>query len=184
MGRGRPYYTRPMSPARSDQVNAIELAGRSATLERELGLTQMPRLVEAGALDGTRVRAVLAFGRFEGRPTVDLHVEGSVLLPCQRCLRPCECRIDDTARLVIVAGGDEEVPGGFEAVSADAGQLSLAELIEEQTLLGLPLAPMHEDEVGCGEAAATGAVVEVVSTVEDRQRPFANLRELLDQGER
>jgi hypothetical protein len=30
-----------MSPTRSDQVNAIELAGRSAMLERELGLTQM-----------------------------------------------------------------------------------------------------------------------------------------------
>ena len=33
-------------------------------------------------------------------------------------------------------------------------------------------------------AAATGAAVETVSTAEDKQRPFANLRELLDKGER
>jgi len=184
MGRVRHYYTRPMSPARSDQVNAIELAGRSATLEREPGLTQMPRLVEAGALAGTRLRAVLEFGRFEGRPTVELRVEGIVLLTCQRCLRPCECRIDEAARLMIVADGDEDAPGGFEAVPGDAERLSLAELIEEQALLGMPLVPMHEDEAGCGVAAVTGAVVEVVSTAEETQRPFANLRELLEKGER
>jgi uncharacterized protein len=177
------YYTRPMSAARSDLVNAIELAGRSARLERELGLTQLPRLVEAGALDGTSVHAVLAFGRFEGRPTVDLQVDGKVVLTCQRCLRPCECRIDDTARVVIVADADVEVPGGLESVPGDAERLSLAELIEEQTLLGLPLVPMHEDEAGCGEAAPASADVEVVSAAGKKQRPFANLRELLDKGE-
>lgn len=184
MGRARHYYTRPMSAARPDQVNAIELAGRSATLERELGLTELPRLVEAGALDGTGVRAVLAFGRFEGRPTIELRVAGSVLLTCQRCMRPCECRIDDAARLVVVADGDEQAPGGYEAVAGDAERLALSELIEEQVLLGMPMVPMHEDQAGCGAAAATGAAVEVVSTAEKKQRPFENLRQLLDQGER
>ncbi len=184
MGRARHYYTRPMSAARPDQVNAIELAGRSATLERELGLTQFPRLVEAGALDGTSVRAVLAFGRLEGRPTVELKVEGSVLLTCQRCMQACECRIDDEARLAIVADGDDPVPGGYEAAVGDAERLSLAELVEEQVLLGMPLVPMHEDQAGCGKAAPTSAAIEVVSTAEKKQRPFENLRELLDKGER
>lgn len=173
-----------MSPARSDQVNAIELAGRSARLERELGLTQLPRLVEAGALEGTRVRGVFEFGKFEGRPTVDLKVAGTVMLTCQRCLRPSEFRIEDAARLVIVADADAEAPGGYEAVPGDAERLSLAELIEEQALLGMPLVPMHEDEAGCGETAQAGAAVETVSTAEEKQRPFANLRELLDKGER
>jgi uncharacterized protein len=173
-----------MSPARSDQVNAIELAGRSATLDRELGLTQLPRLVEAGALDGTKIRAVFEFGRFEGRPTVDLKVHGSVMLTCQRCMRPSECVIDDSARLMIVEDGDAAVPGGYEAVAGDPERLSLAELIEEQTLLGMPLVPMHGDEAGCGDAVRTGDVVETVSTADEKQRPFANLRELLGKGER
>jgi uncharacterized protein len=172
-----------MSAARSDQVNAIELAGRSATLERELGLKQFPRLVEAGALDGTSVRAALAFGRFEGRATISLQVKGSVLLTCQRCMRPCECRIDDVARLVVVADGDDPVPDGYEAAVGDAERLSLSELIEEQVLLGMPLVPMHEDQAGCGGAAAASTAVEVVSTAEKKQRPFENLREMLDKGE-
>ena len=184
MGRVPHYYTRPMSPAGSDQVNAVELAGRSARLERTLGLTQMPRLVEAGALDGTRVSAVLVFGRFEGRPTIELRVEGSVVLPCQRCLKPSECRIDDAAQLMLVADDAVHAPGGYEAVPGDAERLSLRDLIEEQTLLGIPLVPMHEDEAGCGDAALTGAVVEPDSTTDERQRPFANLREMLGSGER
>ena len=184
MGRVRHYYTRPMSPAGSDQVNAVELAGRSATLERELGLKQMPRLVEAGALEGTHASAVLAFARFEGRPTIELRVKGSVTLVCQRCLKPCECRIDDAAQLMVVADDAGEVPGGYETVPGDAERLSLVELIEEQMLLGMPLVPMHENEAGCGEAAVTGAVVEADPAADDRRRPFANLREMLGSDER
>lgn len=166
MERVRHYYTRPMSAARLDQVNAIELAGRAATLECELGLEQMPRLVEAGALDGTCVRAALSFGRFEGRPRIDLRVNGSVMLTCQRCMRSCECRIDESALLVIVAGVDADVPGGWEAVQGDAERLSLLDLVTDQALLALPLVPMHEDEAGCGEAAPVGADVELVSAAE------------------
>jgi len=111
-------------------------------------------------------------------------VKGSVLLTCQRCMRPCECCIDDAARLVIVADGDEQLPGGYEAVAGDAERLSLVDLIEEQVLLGMPLVPMHDDQAGCGEAAPTGTGVEVVSTAEKKQRPFENLRELLGKGQR
>jgi uncharacterized protein len=173
-----------MSPARSDQVNAVELAGRAATLEREFGLTQLPRLTEAGALEGTRVHAVLVFGRFEGRPTVDLKVDGVVMLQCQRCLRPSECRVDDAAQLAIVADDTAEVPGGYEVSIGDAERLSLAELIEEQVLLGMPLVPLHEYESECGVIPAPEGIVEVDSAVDEKQRPFANLRELLDKGER
>ena len=77
-----------------------------------------------------------------------------------------------------------EVPDGYEAVAGDAERLALAELIEEQVLLGMPLVPLHEDKAGCGEAAAASAAVEVVSTADKKQRPFENLRELLDKGER
>jgi uncharacterized protein len=173
-----------MSPARSDQVNAVELAGRAATLEREFDLTQLPRLVEAGALAGTRVHAVMVFSKFEGRPMVSVRVDGRVMLPCQRCLAPSECRVDDAAQLVIVADDSADVPGGFETAIGDVEHLSVAELIEEQVLLGMPLVPLHEDESQCGPSAAPQAVVEPGSAAEEKQRPFSNLRELLDQGER
>jgi uncharacterized protein len=173
-----------MSAARSGLVNAVELAARSATLERTLELAQLPRLVEAGALEGTRVSARLTFGKFEERPIVEVSVEGKVLLRCQRCLRPCETPVDDTAQVMVVADDSEEVPGGFEPVIGDAERLSVTELIEEQILLGMPLVPMHENAAGCGESAADEHIVAADAPAEEKQRPFANLRELLDKGER
>jgi uncharacterized protein len=170
-----------MSPAPADLVNAVELAGRAARLERRLSLEQLPRLVEAGALEGTRAHAQLAFGTFEGRTTIEVQVEGEVVLTCQRCLRPCGCAVDESALLVVMARDTDEVPGGYEPLLGDAERLSLSELIEEQVLLGLPLVPMHAQAAQCGAAPAALDAGEAEAAVEEKQRPFANLRALLDQ---
>ena len=170
-----------MSPAPADLVNAIELAGREATLERQLRLSQLPRLVEAGALEGTQVRAQLEFGTFEGRPSIEVRVEGEVFLACQRCLKPCRCAVDESASLVVVARDTDEVPGGYEPLLGDPERLSVAGLIEEQVLLGLPLVPTHGTAAQCGAAAALAAV-EAEAVADEKQRPFANLRKLLDKG--
>ena len=55
-----------MSPAPADLVNALELGARAASIERDLALAQLPRLTDAGAQEGTRVRGELRFGVFEG----------------------------------------------------------------------------------------------------------------------
>ena len=171
-----------MSPAPADLVNAVELAGRAATLERHLQLAQLPRLAEAGALGGTQVRAQLEFGRFDGRTTIVVGVEGEVFLVCQRCLRPCACEVDESASLAVVARDTDEVPGGYEPLLGDAEQLSLAEVIEEQVLLGLPLVPMHDTAADCGAVATALDAAEDEPAVDETQRPFANLRELLEKG--
>jgi len=171
-----------MSPAPADLVNAIELAGRAASLERELRLPQLPRLVDAGALEGTQVHAQLEFGTFEGGSRIELRVAGEVFLACQRCLKPCGCAVDESASLVVVARDTDEVPGGFEPLLGDPERLSVAELIEEQVLLGLPLVPMHASAAECGAAAAALAADEAEAAADEKQRPFANLRELLDKG--
>lgn len=187
MGEGGHYYTRPMSPAPADHVNAKELAGRAAAIRRSLALRQLPRVAEVGALEGTRVDAELRFATFEGRVTVDVQLEGIVVLACQRCMKPCDCALEESAQLIVVPTDGDEVPGGYEPAIGDAERLSLAELIEEQVLLGLPLVPVHEDAAQCGKTArAKKAAVAVVAAAEEveKQTPFANLRELLDKNER
>ncbi len=179
-----PIIRGPMSPAPADHVNAVDLAGRAAELERHLGLGQLPRLREAGAIDGTRVDVRVGFGRFEGRTTIRVQVRGAVMLPCQRCMRPCACDVNEDASLVVVAHDAEEVPGGYEPCVGDAERLSLTDLIEEQVLLGLPLVPKHADAAVCGEAAGSAGKIERAPAADDRQRPFADLRRLLDEGGR
>jgi uncharacterized protein len=165
-----------MSPARADVVNAVELAGRAAELDRDLELSQLPRLQEAGALPGTRARARLSFASFEHRPTIEAHVSGVIVTLCQRCMRPCECDVDEQATLMVVPSDAEPVAGGFEPCVADAEHLSVQAVVEEQLLLALPLVPVHADMAECTPDETTDAR----PAREDRQRPFANLRDLLD----
>jgi uncharacterized protein len=180
-----------MSPGPADQVNAKELSARAAVIERHLDLPQLERVAQAGGLPGTRVDAQLRFGAFEGRTTVDVRVEGTAVLECQRCLRPCEIAVDESALVAIVRAETEDVPGGYEPFVGMPEQLSLAALIEEQVLLALPLVPAHDAGAGeCLHSAAEvmplapASVIESVASeeaaVEKKQTPFANLRELLE----
>jgi uncharacterized protein len=164
-----------MSPARADVVNAVELAGRAAELDRELDLSQLPRLKEAGALQGTRALARLAFGLFEHKPTIAVHVGGTIVMLCQRCMRPCRSEVDESDSLMVVATDRDEVVGGFEPCVADPAHLSVQAVIEEQMLLAMPLVPMHEDLSECCAPVDTGRAGD-----EEKQKPFANLRDLLD----
>jgi uncharacterized protein len=166
-----------MSPAPADLVNALELAGRAASIERDVVLAQLPRLIDAGALEGTRAHGELRFGLFEGRATVDARVSGTVVLSCQRCLKPCEVTIDEAAPLVVLATDEGAVPAGFDPILGNAERLPVIEVIEEQLLLGLPLVAMHPPGAGCQRGAKP-----VADEAPDRQKPFANLRELLDKS--
>ncbi len=171
-----------MSRTPADLVNAVELAGRAARLERRLALTQMPRVAEAGALEGTHVTAQLEFGFFEGRVTVAVQVHGELMLTCQRCLKPCKCGVEESTALAVVERDTDEVPGGYEPLLEEPERLSLTGVIEEQVLLGMPLVPMHMDAANCGATKVAFENASDDAVADEKQRPFSNLRQLLDKG--
>lgn len=168
----------PESP--DDPVDAVVLASRDAELKRSYSLDDLPRVAAAGAGSGTVVSVRFHFSEADGGIGVDTYLSGRVVLICQRCLRPVEQPIESDSSLVLVdkEPGEEEISGGREPVVADAERLDLTWLAEEETLLALPLVPMHE--------MACDAVVEVKtddatghSPQGERHRPFENLRDLL-----
>ena len=178
-----------MSPGPADQVNAKELSARAAFVERSFESAQLERVRDAGGLPGTRIAAQLRFGSFEGRPTVDVRVEGVAMLPCQRCLQPCATEVDESAQVMVVRDEDEEIPGGYEPFVGTPEHLSLTALVEEQVLLALPLVPAHP--AGDAQCRTSAAEVErsaptsargpaAQAAAVEKQTPFANLRELLE----
>ncbi|MCX7054552.1 MAG: YceD family protein [Proteobacteria bacterium] len=181
-----------MSSGPADQVNAKELSARAAVIERHLDLPQLERVVQAGGLPGTRIDARLQFGACEGRTTVDVRVEGTAVLECQRCLQPCEVLVDESALVVIVRAETDDVLGGYEPFVGEPESVSLSALIEEQVLLALPLVPVHEagspeclwSEADVAALAPASAVEPAAAeaAVEKKQTPFANLRELLEKN--
>jgi uncharacterized metal-binding protein YceD (DUF177 family) len=64
------------------------------------------------------------------------------------------------------------VPADLEPMLAPAGRTSIAGLVTEELLLGLPIVPLHA-------ACAPGRAAEPEQDTPDTHRPFARLGELL-----
>ena len=106
---------------------------------------------DAGSRDaGGGIRfEVRGFVTARGHPGLHLAVEGNLLLRCQRCLGALSYRLEADRDIVFVPGADEFAPIVDEAETEDlmpaVARLDLRALLEEEVLLGLPLAPRHED---------------------------------------
>lgn len=164
-------------------LDAAELARTQTLWECDFNATRFPRLGEAAGADTPAVSVRLQFAQWSGRPAVRGHLSGVLELTCQRCMKRFRHEVDETFDLVIADSGEESetLPESHEVVETDAGRLDVHWLVEEQLLLALPLIPKHEDETECRRASAPPPEnrKESVAAEEKRQRPFANLRELL-----
>ena len=109
----------------------------------------------------------------EGLPALAMHVEGNLSLTCQRCLSAVPCDLAHDSRIVMVKDEASLPDLAEEAEGIDAivqpDRLNIAELVEEEILLALPLVPVHPDG-GCRpEGKAQTA---------EREHPFAALNRL------
>ena len=174
----------PRPPAvSSDLVLDADVCARAgSTIERHFSVEQLPRLAEAGALDGSQIDVRLRFSVFDERPAVDGTMRGTLILSCQRCLQPVAVPLDEQFQVILVQQERADEPGGYEPVVGDPAHFDVRWLTEEQALLALPLVPLHAAGE-CDEAAA--APQDIDREVEQgasagTQRPFQNLRDLLE----
>lgn len=118
----------------------------------------------------------LQFSLYDELPAVDGTLSGTVNLSCQRCTEAVAVQIDERFQVILVQQETADEPGGYEPVVADPARFDVRWLAEEQTLLALPLVPLHPAGE-CDEAAAQD--VEQGAT-RATQTPFQNLRDLLE----
>ena len=158
------------------RIDASVCARAGTTIERSYTTVDLPRLREAGARDGTVVEIAFVFSEFDGRVAIDGTLSGVAMLVCQRCVKPVEISLQDEFKVVLVQDEAEldQEPGGYEAVLADPARFDLQALAEDQALLALPLVPRHESEQ-CGAAPLAAKAAD-----NDKQRPFGNLRDLME----
>ena len=97
-----------------------------------------------------------------------LEVSGSLPLACQRCLEAIPFNLDVDTLLELLPEGAEMSQDELEDDTRDflpvAGKLDVAELVEDEILLVLPVAPRHER---CGLPGTADAG--------ERINPFAQL---------
>jgi len=154
------------------------LAAREAEIEHEFRVADLSRLKEQSADAPATLQA--RFHRLDGRCAVAGRVNATLRLICQRCLQPTDLVVEDEFHVVLVGSEAEmsELPDAQDSAIADATRLDLAWLIEEQLLLAMPLVPLHANVDDCDAPVQSAPHTHMAPTA-NRQRPFADLRELL-----
>ena len=89
-----------------------------------------------------------------GRPAIAIDIEGAVPVTCQRCLSDFPLPVDHRTVAVLARSEKEadelDASSDHEVVIADH-PLDAVELVEDELLLTLPYAPMHESDCGGGQ---------------------------------
>jgi uncharacterized protein len=164
-------------PPWSRALEVDRLTETGADIEFAGALDELAALRSLRAEVTGKVRGKARFSREQGFAVVELSVEGSATLECQRCLQPMELPLAVSVRIALVGSESESarVPGELEPVLAPAGRISIGELVAEELLLTLPIVALHSGDARCMRApqpvpAAHGG---------ETHRPFGGLAELL-----
>jgi uncharacterized protein len=169
-----------MSEPWSQLIDVDRLADRQAEVVFEIPLAQMPRVREQFASAGGQVSGVANFRREAGFRVAELEMSGSAQLVCQRCLEPMQVPVAGSAHVALIVAESEadRVPAEFETVHVPDNHVRVRDLVEEELLLTLPIAPLHENADECG-VRIEQPVAQQGAPVHETQRPFEQLGELL-----
>lgn len=159
-------------------IDSLNFARNGMELRGEAPVSEMLRLQDQLAAPEGQVSYVLrGLPGKDGKPLLELTLSGSCQLRCQRCLQGMPYSIETVSLLMPLPEGELEgsLPeageleeDGMDCIPADP-RLDVLGLIEDEILLGLPLAPRHE--FGVCKAA-------IESPSGEEKNPFAILRGL------
>jgi uncharacterized protein len=176
--------TRDLDPHRLD---VAAFAAAEGELAGEWRADRLARLAAAtlAPVDGSARSAIAWHARGERRvlagagrqPALSLGADSEVTLECQRCLQPMRVPLHAERRIFFVDG--EDAAAALDAESDDdvlalTPALDLADLIEDELLLAMPLVPRH---ARCPEPLPR-AFIEDDPSIDPADNPFAALAAL------
>ncbi len=139
------YHRAPMSSVPPGRVDVAREVQARRVYEGSLPLGSLRRLVGSLATDEGSVRYRVAFTQDAlGASCIELHVEAGLSLVCQRSLEVFKLQLKIDQRLGVIAGETEEasLPADCEPLLAPDGEVSIAEVIEDELILALPVVPL------------------------------------------
>ena len=145
--------------SRAGTIDGPQLARDRGTVSGTLGIGALPRLAASGCEAATLRYRVRGAVNAAGRPCLAVAASGVALLACQRCLDPVEFPVELSVELELAASEREivEADDDVDRVLA-TNAMDVAALVEDEVLLVLPMAPMHERcEPDAGQRAANRA---------------------------
>jgi uncharacterized protein len=142
---------------------------QNGSFEGEIALPELKRLgellrLEAPDLKGRNIAVSFEFVRNEfDIPMIVGHLQASLELECQRCLKPIQTPMELD-------------------FSLDDGYIDITEVIEDELILAVPLVAMHEDTAcnnnGPLRGPHTGQLTDTQAEAAVKENPFAVLQQL------
>jgi uncharacterized protein len=175
-GRRKIYHARLMYAR--PFINSLDFARNGRRISGEVKVAELPRMLDM-LEDPQGILSYTVQGGVDKQGThfLDATVVGQCRLRCQRCLNGMDYPVQLDTRLLLrdqasmdvldskVAGGEDEE---FDSILADP-HLDVLDLLEQEILLSLPIAPKHE--IGACQAADGG-------NRHEERHPFADLAKL------
>ena len=157
-------------------IDGLEFARAGAKLRGAWPVAGLPRLRDALCTDeGSLQYELLGMPEEQGRPVLRLKVGGSLQLVCQRCLGALEFALHIDVSLQLAATQAEVDAEPLEAAGPErivaSREMPVRDLVEDELLLAIPLAPRHDHCAGREAQAERGS--------REEKSPFADLRGLV-----
>lgn len=169
-----------MNTTLPETVDVWRMVTARRTFQGLLPQASLHRLIRSLAASEALVVYTLEFGKDEfGIAYLNVHVETPLTLICQRTLEPFALPIHVDTRLGLISHEQEEaaLPAGYEALLVENGQLHLADVIEDELILALPIIPV---DPASEESEPTWSDKQFQNETEEKPRknPFAILAKL------
>jgi uncharacterized protein len=161
-----------------ESLDAWRAAGGQRRFQGTVRLSELTRLRASLADDRGAVRFDLAFGRDEYDVAfLDVDLEAVLPLTCQRSLEAFDLPVKLHQRMGLMSRETDEagLPAGYEPLLVGPAGLNLADVIEDELIMALPVVPIKPGSEDAVQAWAEPADAATPST---RPNPFAALARL------
>jgi len=164
-------------------LDARKVFRQGLAIEGCIAVKELKRLADCLTDSAGDIRVALDFGFDEQRRRVITgEVTTNVSVQCQRCLQPVAIELVEPVNLALVESEEmaKALPATLDPWFSEDDQIRPAEIVEEQLILGLPIAATHDDcesampdTQGIDEPDESGAQAQP-----SKQNPFAVLASL------
>ena len=158
-----------------NKINFFNFAKKEVKLNGDYKVSELSRLSEIASNENDKVEVDLSFRLVNGRiPGVEGMIKSILVLYCQRCLESLQ--VDLKVPFDIAFARNEfqadSLDDKFEIyLIGDDEELETKDLITDEILLSIPMAPSHDFD--CGLEIDKGDIVEEV-----REHPFDALKNI------
>ncbi len=161
-----------------ETMNFVRQVERNRTLEGEYSLAKLERLNEILVDNQGQVNAKIEFCHSVGFASIKGRTSATLLVECQRCLKPMEVEVSGRFKFALVSSEEEAelLPDEFEPYLLEGEEQSVIDLIEDELLLSLPMVTVHN--TAC--SALMTKQQKEIKAQKEAAHPFAALKNLKD----